>query len=96
MRSTTSSEVELAHRLGQLLGRKEGDHLLAQAFVKVRQHVSVDDIGREEQHLAPLSGIDLLEEVGDVSRMQRLEKRVETLRIRRWQPRAAPPRRDAR
>ena len=49
-RSTTSSRFQLAHRLGQHLGRQQrGDHLLADALVQLRQDLAVDARPSERQ-----------------------------------------------
>jgi hypothetical protein len=81
---STTSSVELAHRLGHhLLGRQELHDLLAQAPVELRQDLAVDPPRPERQPRRPLTLGDLFQKVGDIGGVQRLHQRVDKRHLAR-------------
>ena len=70
---------EFAHRVGQHLGVQGADHLLADRLVKLGQDVAVEFLAVELDQPHPVEGVDLLEKVGDVGRVQRLHQLDELL-----------------
>ena len=66
--------VQLAHRLGQDMRRQDGDHLLADALVQLRQDLAVAFAIIKPDQPRPVIGVDLFQQVGDIGLVQRLHQ----------------------
>ena len=75
--------LQLSHRFGKFRGRKAFDNLLAQAFVQLRQDVTIHAPLPDRQQITPVAGVDQLDQVGNISGVQRIKNCIDAVCILR-------------